>query len=84
MINSGEKMDKFVVKIRRIEAGAMLSMPFVVGGRYAGKAPVDGFVISTNEMDTSIFIRDSDIEEAKRAYEDKGRSSVIIAKSVGA
>ncbi|MBD3263407.1 hypothetical protein GF374_03440 [Candidatus Woesearchaeota archaeon] len=75
---------KLVVKVKRVKKGDSGTRPVVVGGYTGGTFPSDGYVVSTNEPGNSpAFVRDSDLERAKKTFEKKKKSVSIEAESWG-
>jgi len=73
---------KLEVKVKRVREGDEGIRPVVIGGYTGGIFPTDGYVIFTNEPgSTPLFVRDSDLETAKKVFEKKKKSVSIIARS---
>ena len=75
---------ELIVKIKRVEEGDDGTKPVVVGGYTGGVFPANGYVVTTNEPNAvPVFVRDEDIERAKKVFNAKGKSVYIEAESWG-
>ena len=74
--------DPVVVKIKRVLEGESATRPVEIMAFVNAVAPEDGYIVQiAGAMSTPLYIRDSDIEKARKARDGKEKPVTVDAKS---
>ena len=76
--------EKMVVKIMRVEEEDVSTEPVLLGGFVKAVVPFDGYIFKPEWAGAMpVYVRDEDLEAAKKLREEKRRPVSITAKSWG-
>lgn len=70
------------VKIKRVKSEEVGTRVIAVGSLFTSEYPADGFVIQIDGSGSlPLYVRDEDIEEARRVRDEKGKAVTVTAQS---